>query len=114
MTSARKARARTGHWIFFERGRHRWAACLELKGPASPSGRIGTKTLPATRMAAIVCDPEVVSSRIVYRTLHDRTRPQRKGGQIPPVTAVRKVYAGDPWTDRNAGARCEVQFRLRP
>ena len=110
---ARKEKVATGRWIFFERGHHHWEACLELKESARPSGRIRTKTLPAARVAAIVFDPDVVSSRIVYHALHDWTRHQRKEGRIPAVSAVREVYRGDPWHDRGAWAHCEVKFLLR-
>lgn len=110
---ARREGIPTGHWIFFERGHHRWEACLELKRPGRSSGRIRTKTLPAARVAALVFDPDRVSSRIVYHALNDWTRVRRREGELPPVTAVREVYDGDPWTDRRAWAHCEVQFLLR-
>ena len=104
---------RTGQWIFFERGAHRWEACLELKRPGRPSGRIRIKTLPAARVAALVFDPDRISSRIVYHALRDWTRVRRNQGDLPPVTSVREVYTGDPWNDRDAWANCEVQFLLR-
>lgn len=110
---ARRRRMRTGDWIFLERGPHRWEACLEVRGDARPEGRIRIKTLPATHAATVVFDPDEVSSRLVYHGLSDWTRWRRKYREIRAVTAVREVYAGDPWKDRTAWAHCEVQFLVR-
>jgi hypothetical protein len=111
---ARQQKVRTGRWIFLERDRHRWEACLEIHREAPPSGRIRVKTLPASRVAAVVFDPDRVSSRIVYHALNDWTRARRKAGEIRTVHTVREVYEGDPWKDPGAWARCEVQFLVRP
>jgi hypothetical protein len=110
---ARRQRVRTGRWIFWERGRHRWEACLEIRGSARPEGRIRLKTLPATYVASVAFNPDEISSRVVYHGLSDWTRRRRKDGQIRAVAAVREVYTGDPWRDRKAWANCEVQFLVR-
>ncbi len=110
---ARRQGVRTGDWIFLGRDHHRWEACLEIKGAARPEGRVRLKTLPATDVAAVVFDPEQLSSRVVYHGLHDWTRWRRKDRQIRAVTSTREVYSGDPWNDKKAWAHCEVQFLVR-
>lgn len=112
---AQKNRIRTGRWIFLDarRDHHRWEACLEIKGRARAGGRIRLKTLPATWVARVVFDPDVVSSRLVYHGLQDWTRWRRTHKEIRSVRAVREVYAGDPWKNRQAWAHCEVQFLAR-
>ena len=110
---ARGQRLRTGRWIFFERSRHRWEACLEIRGRAQASGRVRLKTLPPARAATVVFDPDRVSSRVVYHGLLDWTRTQRRAGRIRGVSEIREVYPGNPWRDKRAWARCEVQFLVR-
>jgi hypothetical protein len=112
---ARKNHVRTGHWIFVDsRPNHRrWEACLEVRGPARPEGRVRIKTLPATWVAEVVFDPDVVSSRLVYHGLMDWTRWRRTYKEIRSVGAVREVYSGDPWEDKKAWANCTVQFIVR-
>jgi effector-binding domain-containing protein len=110
---ARRHRLRTGAWIFLERAPRRWEACLEIRGRATAEGRIRLSTLPATHAASLVFDPELLSSRVAYHGLRDWTRWRRKDGEIRAVTAIREVYRGDPWTDRSAWKRCEVQFLIR-
>lgn len=105
--------ARTGRWVFFERGKGRWEACLEVKDPPPVDGRIRLKTLPSGWAASLTFDPELVSSRIVYHALSDWTRRRRRSGEIAGVTGVREVYPGDPWRDRRAWSACEVQFLVR-
>lgn len=110
---AKRARVRTGHWIFFERDNDRWEACLEIRGKANPEGRIRLKTLPGVDVARVVFDPDAVSSRLVYHGLADWTRWRKKYGEIKEVTATRELYAGDPWKDSEAWKHCEVQFVVR-
>jgi DNA gyrase inhibitor GyrI len=110
---ARRRKIRTGRWIFFERHHHRWEACLEVRGEVAPEGRIRLKTLPASDIAVVTFDPEVVSSRIVYHALNDWTRSRRKDGQIRSVTGVREVYSGDPWGRPHAWSHCRVEFLVK-
>ncbi len=110
---ATKRKVPTGRWIFLERDRNRWEACLEIKREAETDGRIRLKTLPASWAARVVFDPDRVSSRLVYHGLSDWTRSRRRAGDLRSVEAVREVYAGDPWNDKNAWAHCEVQFVVR-
>ena len=110
---ARRQKVRTGRWIFFERSRHRWEACLELRGPGRPDGRVRLKTLPAARAARVVFDPGRISSRIVYHGLLDWTRQQAKAGAIKRVAEAREIYPGDPWRSPTAWSHCEVQFLVK-
>jgi len=110
---AERQRVRTGRWVFVERDHHRWEACLEFRGKARADGRIRLKTLVPTRAASVVFDPDQVSSRVVYHGLTDWTRSQRRDGKIGGVTGIREVYSGDPWSDPQAWAHCEVQFIVR-
>ena len=110
---ARRQKLATGRWIFYERGHHRWEACLEVRGGVKPEGRIRIKTLPPTWVAGVTFDPDQVSSRIVYHGLNDWTRWRRKDGKIKEVTGIREVYSGDPWSDRSAWANCRVEFLVR-
>lgn len=110
---AKRQHVWTGKWIFFERDSHRWEACLEISGRPSPEGRIRLKTLPPARAASIVFDPDLVSSRLVYHGLLDWTRQRKKDGEIQGVTQIREIYSGNPWSDKRAWSRCEVQFLVR-
>lgn len=110
---AKQHRVRTGRWIFREPGERRWEASLELKGKARSSGRVRTKTLRAARVARVVFDPEEVAPRLVYHGLSDWLRWQRKDKTIRSVLSTREVYSGNPWTDRRAWSRTEVQFVVR-
>jgi DNA gyrase inhibitor GyrI len=110
---ATKQGLRTGRWIFYERARNRWDACLQVRGHPRAEGRIRLRRLPAVDVAAVRFDPELVSSRIVYHGLRDWTRWRKRSGEIKAVLAVREVYPGDPWGVADAWSRCEVQFLVR-
>jgi effector-binding domain-containing protein len=111
---ANTAGVRTGRWVFLERDHHRWEACLEVHGTKAPvTGRIRRKTLPATSVASVVFDPEMVSARIIYHALNDWLKWRKKDKTIRGVAGTREVYAGDPWKDPKAWSHCEVQFVLR-
>lgn len=113
---AKRHHVRTRRWIFVHSGSNdrRWEACLEIRGPAKPEGRIRIRRLPATRVARVVFNPDEVSSRVVYHGLHDWTRWRRIYHEIRSVGASREVYAADPWRNKNAWTHCEVQFLVRP
>jgi DNA gyrase inhibitor GyrI len=110
---ARRQKVRTGKWIFYERGHHRWEACLEYRGRAAAEGRIRLKTLPAADVARVTFNPDLVSSRLVYHGLNDWTRWRRKDKEIRSVSGIREVYAGDPWQSRAAWTRCQVEYVVR-
>lgn len=112
-TWAKKQGVRTGQWIFYHKGDHRWEACLEIKGGAQATGRIRLKTLPATYVARCVFDPDAIADRVIYHGLSDWTRWRRRYKEITSVGGSREVYSGDPWSDARAWAHCEVQFLVR-
>jgi effector-binding domain-containing protein len=110
---ARREGIPTGRWIFLERNPHRWEACLEIHRLGAATGRIRVKRLPSARVASVLFDPTRLSSRIVYHGLRDWVR-RRDGRPALRMVRVREVYPGDPWRDRRAWARCDVQFLVRP
>ncbi len=110
---AEKRGVRTGRWIFYHKGDNRWEACLEIKGKAEASGRIRLKTLPSTYVARCVFDPDAIADRVIYHGLTDWTRWRRRFKEIKSIGGSREVYSGDPWSDAQAWANCEVQFLVR-
>ncbi len=112
---ARQNGYRTGRWIFREPGIHRWEVAVEVLGRGvrlRPPLRL--KTLPASRVASVVFDPEAVSSALVYHGLMDWLRWRRKDGKIRTVGSTREVYRGNPYTDPKAWSKTDVQFLVRP
>jgi hypothetical protein len=61
-----------------------------------------------------VFDPEVVSPRVVYHGMTDWLRWRRKEREVRSIGQYREVYPGDPWRDKNAYARTEIQVVVRP
>jgi hypothetical protein len=110
---AKKRGVRTGRWIFYHKGGHRWEACLEIKRKAEATGRIRLKSLPATYVARCIFNPDVIADRVIYHGLSDWTRWRRRYKEIRSVGGSREVYSGDPWSDARAWANCEVQFLVR-
>jgi len=110
---AKERRVRTGRWVFREPGDRRWEVGIEVNGQVRGSGPVRTRTLPASAVARVVFDPEVVSPRIVYHALNDWLRWRRKEKEIRSVVSSRELYSGNPWTDRRAWARTQVQFLVR-
>jgi len=110
---AHKQGVRTGRWVFREPGPRRWEVAIELRGRARSSGGVRTKTFPAVTVARVVFDPDAVSPRLVYHGLSDWLRWRKKAKEIRSVGSSREVYSGNPWTDRRAWSRTEVQFIVR-
>ncbi|MCI4350700.1 MAG: GyrI-like domain-containing protein [Thermoplasmata archaeon] len=106
-------KVKTGAWIFRERGEKRHQACLVLKGPATSKGRVKIRTIPATWVARVTFDPEVVSPRVIYHGLNDWTKWRKKDKTIKGVGTSREVYAGDPWSDKKAWSMATVEFVVR-
>ncbi len=104
---------RTGRWIFLEPGERRWETAIELRSRARGSEGVRTKLLPGGPIARVVFDPDQVSPRVIYHGLSDWLRGRRREKEIRSVLSSREVYTGNPWTDRRAWARTEVQFRVR-
>ena len=110
---ARARKVRTGRYVFREPGDRSWEAAIEVRGRVRGSDGVRTRTLPAATVARVVFDPEVVSARLVYHGLNDWLRWRRKEKEIRSVGSSREIYTGNPWTDRKAWARTEVQFVVR-
>lgn len=112
---AKRQGVKTGSYVFRERGGkpRKWEACLEYQGKAKAEGRVRLKVLPSTAVAKVVFDPDQISSRIIYHGLSDWTRWRKKFGEIRSVEWPREIYTGNPWKDKRAWARCEVQFVVR-
>jgi len=106
-------KVRTGRWVFREPGSREWDVGIEVRGPARSEGRVKVRSLPATMVASVTFDPEVVSPRVVYHGLSDWLRWRRKEKKVRSVLSTREVYPGDPWTDARAWAKTEVQFVVR-
>ncbi len=103
-------RLRTGRWVFREPGERRWQVGIEVRGSARSGNGIRLRTLPRADVARVVFDPDVVSPRVVYHALNDWLKWQRREKKVRRVVSSREVYGGDPWRDRKAWARTEIQF----
>lgn len=110
---ATSRRVATGRWLFMEPGTRRWTVAVEVKGKVRGDGRVRVRTLPATRVASVTFDPDVVSPRVMYHGLNDWLRWRRKDHEIKAVGASREVYPGNPWKDAKAWSRTQVQFVVR-
>lgn len=110
---ARSRGLRTGRWVFREPDTRVWDTGIEVRGKARSQGRVKMRTLPASTVASVVFDPDVVSPRVVYHGLSDWLRWRRKEKAIRSVVSYREVYSGNPWKDPRAWARTEVQFVVR-
>ncbi|HEY1198975.1 MAG TPA: GyrI-like domain-containing protein [Thermoplasmata archaeon] len=110
---ARARGLRTGRWIFREPGSRVWDTAIEVRGKARSEGRVKVRTLPAGTVASVRFDPDVVSPRVVYHGLSDWLRWRRKEKEIRSVVSYREVYEGNPWKDKRAWSRTEVQFVVR-
>lgn len=106
-------RLRTGKWIVLSRSNQYWEACLEIRRPARGEGPVHVRVLPATTVATITFDPEVVSPRVIYHGLSDWLRWRRKAKEITSVGFTREVYSGNPWSDRKAWSRVRVEYAVR-
>jgi effector-binding domain-containing protein len=112
----RWARARglkTGRWIFREPASRVWDTGIEVRGRARSEGRVKVRTLPAGTVASVRFDPNVVEPRVIYHGLSDWLRWRRKEKAIRSVVSYREVYEGNPWRDKRAWSKTEVQFVVR-
>lgn len=110
---ARTRGLRTGHWIFREPGERIWEVSIEVRGSARSEGRVKVRTFPAASVASVLYDPDVVEPRVIYHGLTDWLRWQRKEKAIRSVVSYREVYGGNPWRDKRAWSRTEVQFVVK-
>ena len=103
---------RTGKWFFSEEGagpRYRFEVAIEVRGPAKSDGKVRVRTLPASPIASVTFDPDLVSPRVVYHGLSDWLRWRKKDKTIKRARTWREVYTGNPWKDAKAWAHAEIQ-----
>ena len=110
---ARAHHLRTGRWIFREPDEQTFEVAIEIRGSARSEAPVRVKTYRAGSVASVVYDPAVVASPVVYHGLSDWLRSRRRDGTITAVGDYREIYRGDPWRDRAAFARTEVQFMVK-
>ena len=110
---ARAQGLKTGRWVFREPGSRRWDTAIEVRGNARSKGRVKVRTLPASTVASVRFDPDLISPRVIYHGLSDWLRWRRKEKAIRSVVSYREVYDGNPWRDKRAWSRTEVQFVVR-
>lgn len=106
-------RLRTGRWVFREPGSRTWNVGIEVRGRARSEGRVKVRSLPASTVASVTFDPDLVSPRVVYHGLSDWLRWCRKEKKIRSVVSTREVYLGNPWKDARAWSKTEIQFVVR-
>ncbi|MCI4341007.1 MAG: GyrI-like domain-containing protein [Thermoplasmata archaeon] len=110
---AKKKGHRTGKWVFMEPSDKHWKVGIELKGKARGEGRVHLTTLPATKVACVVYNPDVISPRVIYHGLTDWLRWRRKDGDIKRAGTYREVYDANPWRNPKAWANSCIQVTVR-
>jgi effector-binding domain-containing protein len=112
-TWAKRHGLRTGQWVFREPGTRSWQVGIEVRGAARSDGTVSVRTYPASTVASVTFDPNVISPSVVYHGITDWLRWRKKDKTIRSVGAYREVYPGDPWRDAKAWARTEIQVVVR-
>lgn len=111
---AERQGAKTGPWLFREWWQQeRWQVGVVVKGKVRSDAKVRVLELPGTWVASVTFDPVLLAPRVVYHGLSDWTRWRKKDGTIRTIGHAREVYQGDPWKDRKAWSRTEVQFVVR-
>ncbi len=110
---AKSSGLRTGKWIVRESAGGKFEACLEVRGRAKTTGGIRLRTFPASAVARVTFDPDVVSPAVVYHGLNDWLRWRKKDGKVKAVRSSREVYSGDPWTNKSAWKSTTVEYLVR-
>jgi effector-binding domain-containing protein len=110
---ARSRGLKTGRWVFREPDARTWDAGIEVRGRAKSDWRVKLRTLPAASVASVEFDPDVVSPRVIYHGVTDWLRSQRKEKVIRSAGAYREIYNGNPWRDKRAWSKTEIQVVVR-
>ena len=110
---ARAHGLRPGRWVFLEPKERTYEVAVEVRGRARSADGFKARTLPATRVASVEFDPDLLSPRVVYHGITDWLRWRRKEKEIRGTGAYREVYSGDPWKNAKAWAHTEVQVVVR-
>jgi effector-binding domain-containing protein len=101
-------------WLFAGNdAMNQWLVAIEVSGKARGDGTVRVKTFPASRVASITFDPDALSPRVVYHGLFDWLRSQKKEKAIRSVGKYREVYRGNPWKDKAAWSKTEIQAVVR-
>ncbi len=106
---------RTGRWFFSEDGsgpKYRFEVAIEVRGNAKSAGKIHLRTYPASPIASVTFNPDVVSPRVVYHGLNDWLRWQKKDKTIKRARTWREAYTANPWTDKRAWSQAEIQVTV--
>jgi len=110
---AKQNRLRTGKWIFREPAERAWEVAIEVRGSAKSRGNVRLKSYPASTVASVTFDPDLVSPRVVYHGVTDWLRWRKREKEIRSVGPYREVYDDDPWRNPKAWARTTVQVVVR-
>lgn len=111
---AKKNKVRTGRWVFMEPGDRQWLVGLEVPAATKGDGSVRVRSFPASRVAQVQFDPDVVSARVVYHGVTDWLRWRKKEKEIRSVGMYREVYPGNPWRDKKAWTQLTIQVVVRP
>ncbi len=106
---------RTGKWFFIEEDdgpRYKFEVAIEVRGKAQGDGKVRLRTYPASPIASVTFDPDVVSDRVVYHGLSDWLRWRKKDQTIKRARTWREVYTGNPWRDARAWSHAEIQVTV--
>jgi DNA gyrase inhibitor GyrI len=106
---------RTGKWFFIEGGsgpRYRFEVAVEVRGKAKGDRKVRLRTFPASPIASVTFDPDVVSARVIYHGLNDWLRWHKKDKTIKRARTWREVYTGNPWKDAKAWSHAEIQVTV--
>ena len=114
---AKKNRLRTGKWIVYfidkwtakSQKKRRSVAAIEVRGKAKPQGKIQLMKIPKQKVVSVTFDPNSVSADLVYLGIEGWL----ESSSYAQTTRSRELYNGNPWSNSNAWANCEVQVPIR-
>ena len=109
---AKTKRLNTGKWFFSEEDAgkaYRFDLSIEVRGRVKGEGKVRVRTFPASPIATVTFDPDVVAARVIYHGLSDWLRWRKKDKTIKRTRTWREVYSGNPWTDKKAWSHTEIQ-----
>src|SRR5437867_3231866 len=109
---AKTKRLNTGKWFFSEEDAgkaYRFDLSIEVRGHVKGEGKVRVRTFPASPIATVTFDPDVVAARVIYHGLSDWLRWRKKDKAIKRTRTWREVYSGNPWTDKRDWSHTEIQ-----
>lgn len=109
----RAAGGTTGAWIFREPGERKWEVAIELRGRPREGHGLRLRSVRPTSIAHVQFDPDVLSPRVVYHGLSDWLRWRKREKEIRSAGTSQEVYSGNPWRDRRAWAKTDIQVAVR-